>query len=665
MERKEGMKKKREMFSGLTAWLVSACFFLGCFANKQLLEKISKLGNSHILIYGITLVLFCLAFLVCMGLTGRMQEKQSCSDGNAAGKKLLFSVLLLSQIPFWIICVANEMEQVGSVAGKYGWHTQPLIFGVVLFLAELFILAWMYEKISVPKHDGEWIVWLTYLVLTVLILYSMYTPNIFGRGELSDSYHGHAYFNSVYNIYQGMPYTHNVTSIYGHYALFFKIPLKLFHGDFRAFVMMLAMVGTLAHVCAFLTLQLLVESRVLRIAGALAVTFPILGMRGGYYWQVWPHRVVFPMLLLLYGAVILKKNYRGFISTAVGYLICLLAVLWNTETGIFLAISWAAMYVSRYFSENRVKIGKLLINTAAHSVGIVFSIWGAYGVVNLYNVLKHSPVNSLEDFLVPLLSSNYMEGVLHLDMPLYPCAYMAVITMFLMGTSVGLSGWFQKEKRQCWKRELVFLLSVGALGCMVYYMNRPAYHNLDCIALPAVILSAYFGQHGLAFIRNKEWKNFGKISLAHVFRAGVGLICAAAVIAMSTGTVLQFSQNSQIKENFHNMEDFEELAAQVAEMVPENTPAFGINIPEIYSLLHRRTECFTMDFSDMLVRPDSLKELKDQLEHAEVRGAFTEKSSMRIWKRNDPETYRWFREHYKLNDTISFQHEEFQYYIEK
>ena len=653
------------MFSGLTAWLVSACFFLGCFANKQLLEKISKLGNSHILIYGITLVLFCLAFLVCMGLTGRMKGKQSYSDGNAAGQKLLFSVLLLSQIPFWIICVANETDQVGSVAGRYGWHTHPLIFGIILFLAELIILTWMYAKISVPGRDGEWIVWLTYVVLTVLILYSMYTPNIFGRGEQSDSYHCHAYFNSVYNIYQGMPYTHNVTSIYGHYALFFKIPMKLLHGDFRAFVMMLAMVGTLAHVCAFLTLQLLVESRVLRIAGALAIAFPILGMRGGYYWQVWPHRIVFPMILLLYGAVILKKNYRGFISTAGGYLICLLAVLWNTETGIFLAISWAAMYVSRYFSENRVKIGKFLINIAVHVAGIVFSVLGAYGTVNLYNILKHSPVNSLEDFLVPLLSSNYMEGVLHLDMPLYPCAYMAVITLFLMGTSVGLSGWFQEEKKQCWNRELIFLLSVGALGCLVYYINRPAYHNLDCVALPAAILSAYFGQYGLRFIRNKEWKNFGKISSTHVFRAGVGLICTAAVLAMSTGTVLQFAQNSQIKENFHDMEDFEGLAAQVAEMVPGNTPAFGINIPEIYSLLQRRTECFTMDFSDMLVRPDSLKELKDQLEHAEVRGAFTGKSSMKIWKRNDPETYRWFREHYILKDTISFQQEEFQYYIEK
>ena len=34
MERKEGMKKNREMFSGLMAWLVSACFFLGCFGKQ-------------------------------------------------------------------------------------------------------------------------------------------------------------------------------------------------------------------------------------------------------------------------------------------------------------------------------------------------------------------------------------------------------------------------------------------------------------------------------------------------------------------------------------------------------------------------------------------------------------------------------------------------------
>ena len=100
-------------------------------------------------------------------------------------------------------------------------------------------------------------------------------------------------------MYQGVPYTHNVTSIYGHYGLFFKIPMKLVHGDFRAFGLMMGGLGALTYIGAFLVLQMLVRRRILRVVAAFALAFPVLGMRGGYYWQVWPHRVLFPVLLLL------------------------------------------------------------------------------------------------------------------------------------------------------------------------------------------------------------------------------------------------------------------------------------------------------------------------------------------------------------------------------
>ena len=86
----------------------------------------------------------------------------------------------------------------------------------------------------------------------------MDTPNIFGRSEAGDHFHAHAYYNSVYNVYQGLPYTDTMTSIYGHYGLLFKIPMKLVGGDFRMFVLMIAALGTLAHVCAFLVLELTV-----------------------------------------------------------------------------------------------------------------------------------------------------------------------------------------------------------------------------------------------------------------------------------------------------------------------------------------------------------------------------------------------------------------------
>ena len=148
-------------------------------------------------------------------------------------------------------------------------------------------------------------------------------------------------------------------------------------------------------------------------------------------------------------------------------------------------------------------------------------------------------------------------------------------------------------------------------------------------------------------------------------RGGIGLICAASVLAMGTGNVLQFSQNSQIKENFHNTAEFEDFAQQVAAVVPANTHAFGLNVAEVYSMLHWSTQCFTMDFSDMAVRPDSLKELKEQLETEDAPAVFTNKSSLGIWQRNDLETYQWFCDTYKLNSRFSFYNEEFRYFTKR
>lgn len=657
------MKKNREIVCGLAAWLLASCFFMGCFLIPDLSQQISRIGNNNILIYGMTLILFCLFFLLGMGMS-RKKEQFVFAEYTMI-KKVTVVLILGSQLPFWLFCIQKETEQVGSVAAKYVWHTQPLWFMALLFLAELAVFFWAYENISAERKKGEWIVWIVYAVLALLILYCMYTPNIYGRGEQGDNYHAHAYFNSVYNIYQGMPYTENVTSIYGHYALFFKIPMKLVHGDFRAFVGMIALLGMVTFVCAFLVLQMLVDSRILRIAGAFALVFPVLGMRGGYYWQVWPHRVLFPMILLLYVTVILKKKISNVWIWAGGYLICLLAILWNTETGLILAVSYAGLFISRYLSGKQSKIKGLVLSATAQCAGVAASFAGAYGLVNLYNMMKGSPANSLKDFLIPLLSDSYMTDVLHLDLPMYPSAYMSVITLFLAGVAVGMAVWFKEKKAYSWKRDLIFFLCVSGLGCLVYYMNRPSYHNLDCISLLAVIFAAYLAQYGLDFVKNRKCRSWEEKSFRHIVCGSVGVISAAAVLAMGSGTVLQFSQNSKIKENFHNEAEFQEFVQQVAAVVPANTHAFGLNVAEVYSMLHWNTRCFTMDFSDMSVRPDSLKELKIQLETEEAPAVFTNKSSLKIWKRNDPETYEWFCSTYRLSEKLSYYDEEFRYFIKR
>ena len=659
------MKKNREIICGLTAWVLTVCFFLSCLLIPGLSKRISEHGNINILVYGMTLVLFCILFFAGMAWSTSRQNNSLKLTESPVAKKTALVILLGSQLPFWIMCVTRETEQVGTVSMKYGWHTQPLAVMILLFLAELAVFFWLYENLSLTEKKGEWIIWLTYAALVVLIFYCMYTPNIYGRGEQGDNYHAHAYFNSVYNVYQGVPYTHNVTSIYGHYGLFFKIPMKLVHGDFRAFVLMMAGLGALTYIGAFLVLQMLVRSRILRVIAAFALAFPVLGMRGGYYWQVWPHRVLFPVLLLLYGTVILKKKRSSLLTAAGGYLICLLAILWNTETGLLLTVSWAGLYISRLLSRKKWKIRELLFSIGAQVAGMIFAFTGAYGIVNLYNLSKHSPMNSVRDFLIPLLSDGYMTDILHLDLPTYPSAYMAVITLFLTGVAMGIAGWFGDREDRRWETDLIFMLSVGALGCLVYYMNRPSYHNLDCISISAVLLAAYLAQHGLDFVKKNGWKNIARITFYEVVRGGIGVICAASVLAMGTGTILQFSQNSKIKENFHNTAEFEDFAQQIAAIVPANTHGFGLNVAEVYSMLHWSTQCFTMDFSDMAVRPDSLKELKKQLETEDAPAVFTNKSSLGIWKRNDPVTYQWFCDNYKLNETFSFYNEEFRYFTKR
>lgn len=155
------------------------------------------------------------------------------------------------------------------------------------------------------------------------------------------------------------------------------------------------------------------------------------------------------------------------------------------------------------------------------------------------------------------------------------------------------------------------------------------------------------------------------MDLAGVVNGALGIVCAVAVLAMSTGTMLQFSQNSKIKENYHNAGELEAFVQEIAEVVPENTHGFGLNVAEIYSLLRWNTQCFTRDFSDMAVIPESLQELQEQLTEADVPYVFTSRLSLPIWERNDPETYQRFSETYELDQTFPYYEEEFQFYRKK
>mgnify|MGYP002234181798 FL=1 len=117
-----------------------------------LAEKINSLGNSNMLVYGMSLILFCLLFAAGMGIAHRHEVAGKTFPENVKARKTAFWLMLFIQIPFWLLCISGETEQLGSVAAKYGWHTQPAVIAAFLFLAELAIFFWACQNVCFRKR---------------------------------------------------------------------------------------------------------------------------------------------------------------------------------------------------------------------------------------------------------------------------------------------------------------------------------------------------------------------------------------------------------------------------------------------------------------------------------------------------------------------------------
>ena len=233
-----------------------------------------------------------------------------------------------------------------------------------------------------------------------------------------------AYFNSIYNVLHGSPYTETTTSIYGHYGILYKLPMKLLGGDLIDFILLNTLVGALSFLAAFLALHFIVKNDLLRITGAVALSFPVLAMRSGIYWQLWPHRVLFMCLMLCYMAFCARYKKLNRLSCILGYGIVFLGILWNTESGLFCGAAWAGFWILKSLCRKENKAPYVIRTVFLHISGIILSFLGAWGIVEIYNLANGGTIMGIREFLFPLLQSSYMDDLLRVDLPhLRQCLY--------------------------------------------------------------------------------------------------------------------------------------------------------------------------------------------------------------------------------------------------
>ena len=650
----------------LAAFALSLVFGACCLKIPFLSEAISARGNINLLTYAMVIILFCLLFLLFYAVTDYFSKDTTA--GSCIPALFVCSVLLVVTTVFFFFMFQLEGNIYGGVTDRYIWHKLP-IWLVIFFLTGEFLFCFLCirkESIRIPDSG----MYLLYSMFTVLIGYTYYTPSIFVRGA-SDRLHANAYYNSIYNVLHGAPYTEYTTSIYGHYGILYRLPMKLLGGDFADFILLNSILGALCFLAMFLALHVTVQNNLLRFLGTIAMTFPILTMRGGYYWQLWPHRILFMSLMIFFAALCVRFGWFNWFTCILGYLFALIGVVWNTESGLFCAIAWAGFWILKSLCSHWWRFSRILLQTAIHLMNIILCFFGAYGIVNLYNRMYGGSANSVREFLFPLMTDSYMTDLLRVDLPEFPSAYVPVLFLLLLSAAWGMSymNLVNKQKQYSLVAFMLpcfaFFTSVLTLGQMSYFMNRAAYHNLDICHLPAILLLCLLSERGMDCIRDFRWKKRKEFKSAQIFKAAFSAVNVCVLLTLATGTAIQYGYNADLKTQFHNDQELTDFAADIAANIPKDTYAFGIGTAEIYSILRWDTQCYTLDFADLSVRPQVADYVVNDMKSKDVEEFLVGENTMKKFKTFSPENYEWLRNHYQRKKKFEFQGAVFEYYKKK
>lgn len=650
----------------LVSLLISALFFICCFEIPAVQAAISAKGNINLLAYAMTIILFCISYLlVSLFLTGRNKPCLLDKPKTALGVGIF---LFLGNLLFLIRMFQLETEVYGSFSFRYIWQILPFWLVAFVLAAEgIFFLSFVRKsRISA----GTWGLPALYGLLTLLIGYNFYTPEVFLRNA-ADRLHMNAYFNSIYNVLHGSPYTEYTTSIYGHYGILYKLPMKLLGGDHIDFILLNSLAGALAFLAMFATLHFMVKNDLLRILGAVALSFPVLAMRSGIYWQLWPHRVLFMSLMLCYMAFCLRYKKLNRLTCVLGYVLAFVGILWNTESGLFCAAAWAGFWILRNLCLKKNPMIFLIRTGIFHIAGIILSFLGAWGVVELYNITNGGKIMGIKEFLFPLLQSSYMDGLLRVDLPKFPSAYMVIVALFFLACAWGISHmWFLHKQKVSESAVLpscfAFAVAVLSLGQITYFINRAAYHNLEIAHLPAVLLLCMMAETGLETFRTFHIKKLDSFSGMEIFRGVFTEMALLVLMTLCTGTIILYGQNTDSREVLHNKEEFTDFAAHVAANIPQNTYGFGIGVPEIYSVLRWDTNCYTLDLPDLSLRPEVGDRIMDDIKEKQLPSFLAgEETVSRIKKYSSKEKSSWLLNTYQVAQTFEFQGAVLEYYTLK
>lgn len=608
--------------------------------------------KSNLTFYLTALLIFFAVFLISRRLFSRcfakpfpvLQKRYSLALENIAASIIAIGVLVL----FLNYAVIQQFFEAHNHAHLLPIARVPAGYIIVLLTAGATLVVWTIRE----KRDlsSNWLSFI-YILCIALAFCSLYYPNIF----IADFHHGIATVESIFNVADLTPYTYETIGIYGHYALFFLLPLKLLGCSIETVVGLMAFAGCITYMSVLYVVHHLLPQNWMRGMAAFASIYNVAVFYASNYWAVEPIRIVFPAVFMAYAVYLCKhKATRWWWKTGLGWLLGALAVLWNTESGIFCLLAFAAFLLTELWQKYKWYEKKMLFAYGLSVMFCVSAILGSVVILNIYNLLCGGPL-VFRTFFFPLLSQQYVDG-LQIGLVWGNHAWIYVLILFFLSLCWGLyhTRWFGLKRTYCEMAPAAVLIAVLGLLSFSYYANRAAYGNLS-ICFTMVICAN-------ALLIGVFWPQVFEKSTASFYRSckkAVTIVCMTVVFCLSIQILyVPVRMKERHEAGPQSTISLRAEAEALRKAIPENTYGIGAGVSIIYHILGWDNYGHFRDTSDLSVggTADLDAMVESVLRHDSF--LYGVRNSMGIIDSILAEDW-----HYQYEKSVVIQGSEYQYYV--
>lgn len=619
----------------------------------------TNFGNVNLVQYAGSAVLYVIAIITAYRLVNMAyNRKTQRQDGGGKAVSRVFFIVALALcgvlVPVVIVSLGQEN---GYQPGAYYWNQLPagfLVAVALLAFAAFFFLSNRIGGFSADsaKKDALWF-WFMAGAVALLAGYLSYYPN----GFYPDAgHHFDAVYNSVYNVFYGVPYSEDMVSIYGYYGIFLAPFLHLAQalGEtnlLQVFAAMMAVTVTLVYLCVAYAIQVFVKNKALRVLGVLAMACNILaGLRTTFSSPqlnfLRPVAIgVFLLLVALYTAHPRRRKLLGYL----GYLVTAVLFAWCLDTGLVAIFAWMAFMLCLELQRFKAKERKSWLALLLHIGLAVGAGLLAMAMVSLYNLSVGGKAMWAASFFASFTTvSGLISSFSPLQNLIMPWVAVLFIYLFFLGRGVASTKLCGRDAETDVPVAGVAAIAVFGFGIFFYYVNLPNYSYLN-VAVPTVTLLLCVGaQSALPYLRTVFSKGRPAKRAAGGVAAGLGLAAVFVLFLLSVASTTNLGTTIQASEVYKHDENMKEMAAAIEAAVPEDTIAYGTGMPMLYSMISRDANIHLTDDSDSGMLPVAVENLKE-LFTATVKddALLVSKPTMDIIKNGYPDVYSEFMQaHY-------------------